>query len=169
MHYMRMRRRGTTAATGTAPGAIQSFLKSAIETDSRDCLLWPYATTPQGYGSLRVNKKTTAPHRVVAKIVYGPAKQKRMEVAHSCGNKLCVNPKHLRWATREENQADRVIHGTSNRGERQWKSKLTREDVLRIRNLSRQGMSSYKICETFSVASKTIRDIVSKKRWAWLD
>jgi len=64
---------------------------------------------------------------------------------------------------------ERAVHGTSNRGERQWMSKLTRENVIEIRRLSAAGLSSYEIGPRFNVGSKTIRDAVSQKTWAWLD
>lgn len=43
---------------------------------------------------------------------------------------MCINPAHLRWATRAENEQDKITHGRSNRG----RSKaLTGVRVRRIR------------------------------------
>lgn len=56
-------------------------------------------------------------HRLMCVFVNGDCPPDKNEAAHSCGNRKCVNPAHLRWATYEENGADKIIHGT-NRG---WK------------------------------------------------
>jgi hypothetical protein len=34
-------------------------------------------------------------------------RRRRREAAHRCGHWWCVNPAHLRWATREENERDK--------------------------------------------------------------
>lgn len=58
-------------------------------------------------------------------------------MAHSCGNGHtgCVNPNHLRWDTRTGNLSDKLIHGTHNRGEKSPVSKLTNQEVEKIRAL----------------------------------
>ena len=42
---------------------------------------------------------------------------------------------NLRWDTRKNNHADKIKHGTSQRGERASRVKLTREQVFEIRKL----------------------------------
>lgn len=49
-----------------------------------------------------------------------------MQVAHNDGNPLNNKLNNLRYATASSNQMDRVIHGTSNRGERNGMVKLMR-------------------------------------------
>jgi hypothetical protein len=58
----------------------------------------------------------------------------KAEAAHGCGKGHlgCFSPKHVRWATPAENAADRVKHGTANRGEKVACSKLTPETALAI-------------------------------------
>jgi len=64
---------------------------------------------------------------------------------------------------------DRVMHGTSNRGSRQWCNVLTEIDVRAIRVEVAKGRESQrKIAEKFGVGAKTINDIARRKTWAWL-
>jgi hypothetical protein len=72
----------------------------------------------------------------------------------------------LRWATRKENIADQIIHGTGVRGERT--SKLTEKDVIEIRKLA-STMSQPAIADRFGVNSTTICRIVNYINWAWLE
>lgn len=83
------------------------------------------------------------------------------------GHEACVNPKHLYWATPSENQNERVKHGTSNRGTRQWQAKLTEQDVRSIRKLF-GSKSLSEIAGQFGVSRGAIKDIQRGKNWAWL-
>lgn len=108
--------------------------------------------------------------RVMCMASHGEPPSDTHEAAHSCGNgnKGCVNPKHLYWATPTENQTDRVLHGTSNRGSAQWNSKLKIEDVLHIRELL-LTTSQKEIATLYGVSQSAINNIKTRKSWAWLD
>lgn len=64
---------------------------------------------------------------------------------------------------------DRALHGTSNRGERQWNSKLTESDVRRIRRMIADGVSNPDIADLFEVSPTAVRAIRTGASWAWLD
>lgn len=83
------------------------------------------------------------------------------------GSSGCCNPNHLRWATRTENQRDRIEHGTSNRGSRHGLHKLTENDVLQIVELAGTA-SQAKIGKRFGVSQVTVQAVLSGKRWSWL-
>lgn len=72
-------------------------------------------------------------HRLVAIAFIGPQPSALHEVAHRDGDPSNNAPSNLRWSTRSENHADKVIHGTHNRGERHPLSKLSDEQVRSIR------------------------------------
>ncbi|MGN7750604.1 hypothetical protein [Sinorhizobium sp. 22678] len=91
------------------------------------------------------------------------------EAAHSCGNGKfgCVTKRHISWKTPAENQADRLAHGTHNRGERCGTSKLTEREAREI--LSLKGKESQRsIAKRFGIIQQTVSQIHSKKTWAWL-
>lgn len=170
-HYMRLRRYGDPLVEFevTPPGVAISWLKEhANYADVDTCLIWPFARRRGGYGSMRVNGQYIGAHQMMCRYTHGEPDEERTHVAHSCGNSTCVNPHHLRWATRPENEADKLKHGTHNRGERHGRVKLTESDVREIRAL-RGSMKQKAIAEKFEVSQSAVSFIQSRKLWSWLD
>jgi hypothetical protein len=151
-------------------GAAQQELKRVLQSDTDDCVTWTFNRCAAGYGRMRWKGEPKHVHRVVCEIVNGPSKGDKNQVAHNCGkgNLGCVNPRHLRWATRSENQLDRAAHGTSNRGERCAAAKLTADQVLEIRKRLDQGEGCGAIAADYSVSFVSIYDILRGRSWAWL-
>jgi hypothetical protein len=89
-----------------------------------------------------------------------------METAHADGDKSNVRLSNLRYATRQENEKDKLLHGTHNRGARHGMSKLTEQDVLTIRQVI--GQTQTALAKRFGVSDSCIRAILSRQRWAWL-
>jgi hypothetical protein len=99
----------------------------------------PKATAPSKTGGyLQVNLwregkgKTEFVHQLVAKTFHGPRPSPRYHAAHRDGDKKNNTPLNVQWITKEENEADKVLHGRSNRGERNWSAKVTDAQVLEI-------------------------------------
>jgi hypothetical protein len=90
-----------------------------------------------------------------------------MEVRHwFCGVKLCLNPDHLKWGTRAENEADKMIHGTSNQGEGNGRAKLTVVQVAEIRRrYAAGGITQAALGREYGVAGVTIHDVVRGRNW----
>lgn len=172
MHESRKRRHGDPTVLKTAStGEPEKFLRDAAAGAGDNCVLWPFAKSPQtGYGVFQVKKTTTTAHRKQCELAHGPAPSPEHQAAHKCGNRLCVNPNHIRWATKVENAADRWLHGTQVHGERQWASKLTRDEVQTIRRLvGHSQCTQSEMATTFGVSTATVNSIVHRKNWAWLD
>lgn len=169
-HYARWLRYGDPNYTKKTPNGepLRFLFETALQHQSDDCLLWPYNKTGDGYPVLRYKGRVKKGHRLLCAAAHGeqPSAERR-EVAHGCGNPACVNPRHLRWATPKENQADKIAHGTTNRGERQWGSKLTAKDVLEIRALKGK-VSRGVIAKRYGVGRPAIDKIHWGQRWAWL-
>jgi hypothetical protein len=68
------------------------------------CLEWQHGKSSSGYGTVRINGKTRAVHRVALEIKLG-RKLKRAEMAlHLCNNKSCYNQEHLKVGCAKENR-----------------------------------------------------------------
>lgn len=168
MHYARWSTKGDANAERVHEHKGLRFIEERAVTYVGDgCLIWPLGKTARGYGAVFVDGRQRGAHVVVCRLVHGSKPTPAHEVAHGCGNRLCCNPKHLRWATRSDNHADKIAHGTSMRGERHHKSKLTEADVREIRSL--QGkLSSKEIAKRYGVSSGTVNSVLRKQAWGWL-
>ena len=169
-HYERWLEHGDPLGGGSSWGAPKAFLEaSLVNDDGGRCIIWPYGRNSNGYGQITLNGKKLLAPRIVCERIHGPAPSPKHQAAHSCGNGHlgCINPKHLRWATPQENQMDRVDHGTHNRGERQGQAKLTEDDVHQILAL-RGTMTQRATAEMFEVSQSAVSAIYSGRNWAWL-
>ena len=139
------------------------FLMGAAK-DTNACIMWPFRKTPTGYGYVTIAKRGYPAHRASLAIHVGPPPSDSMEAAHSCGNRGCVNPRHLRWASKRDNEADKISHGTLLRGEKKNQAVLRDEDIGAIRSL-RGKEPQWKTAERFGVSRSLIGMVQQKKRW----
>lgn len=161
---MRWRTHGDPMVLSTRTSALETLRGlAAVETD--ECTLWPLGIS-NGYGSVYTGDLITTAHHLVCEWTHGPPPAGKPHAAHHCGVRACVNPRHIRWATPKENAADRLIHGTHNRGERCGSNRLTEEQVRRIRSI--RGVSQRRIAEQFGVSEGAVHSIIIRKSWAWL-
>lgn len=137
---------------------------AALRTLHNECVIWPYAVDGRGYPARKNWEKV---HQTVCGEVNGAAPSPEHEVAHSCGNKRCLNPQHLRWATRSENMMDKLEHGTDNRGEKHPNAVLTAESVRKIR--AAHGVPGVVLAAHFRVSQQTICGIRNRRSWKWLE
>lgn len=171
-HYKRFRRHGDPIGGRIAWGeAMRYFREEVLPYVGEDCLFWPYKAGGNGYGQLRDGDKMRLVHRMVCERVNGPSPTPEHEAAHSCGNGHlgCVAPGHLSWKTPAENRADKLIHGTHNRGERNTQAKLTECDVREILRLSADGMRHREIADKFGVKPSNINAIIRRRTWRHLN
>lgn len=169
VHYRRLLRHGDPTLGRTPDGAPRQWLLAHTQHSGDDCLIWPFHRSDQGYGQIREGNRQLPAHRVMCTLVNGPPPTEFHEAAHNCGNghEGCCHPKHLRWATGAENQADRLIHGTDSRGTKNYHSVLCEADVLEIRRL--EGVFSHQeLAGQYNVHKSSINDILNGRTWTWL-
>lgn len=109
-------------------------------------------------------QKTFDTHSLVISAFVGPRPQ-NLEVCHNNGIATDNRLENLRYDTKENNERDKVKHGTSNRGERQGNSKLTASQVLAIRADKRTQQS---IADSYGIDRSHVSDIKNRYRWAHL-
>ena len=170
-HYHRWRRHGDPLRGGSrraeAGAPVKFFREKVLTYDDDDCLIWPFGCSDKGCALMSSPARSVS--RLVCQFENGPPPTVDHQAAHSCGrgHEGCVTKRHLRWATPVENQADRLGHGTSPRGEQCGTAKLTVADVHLIRAL--EGTASQReIGLKFAVNDRTISSILQGKSWAWL-
>lgn len=166
-HYKRLCRHGDPLGGRTKLGLPLEYMEREFERDTDECLIWPYANDGKGYGIVWFNKKNCYVHRIICERVNGPPTKLKPISRHLCGNGHlgCFNKKHLIWSDQKENMADKLIHGTSNRGERQGISKLKNEEVMEI---YRSGDTTENLAKRFNVTRSNIRCIKNGVSWSWL-
>lgn len=105
-------------------------------------------------------------HRLVCEVFHGPPPTPAHEVAHADGSRDNNVASNLRWATRAENQADRVLHGTDLRGGKSPNAKFSDIDVMAMLRLRQIGATYRSIALAYRVSFWTVREIGRRQRWA---
>lgn len=167
-HYRRLRLYGDPLGGKTPPGdAIRFVQEVAIPAETTECLEWPFAKYKSGYPQVTVGGRTALTHRYICETVRGAPPTPEHHAAHSCGNRACVNPRHLSWKTPTENQADKLLHGTHMRGERHNLAKLTEPQVREV--LALRGRATQKeIATSFGITKSAVAHIHQGRSWAWV-
>ena len=97
-----------------AADPVARFWASVDKTDG--CWNWKRALNSSGYGLFRtLDRKMVLAHRFAYEQTFGPI-DPLMVVDHTCRNRSCVNPQHLRLVTRKQNSENRAReseHGRS--------------------------------------------------------
>jgi len=109
---------------------------------------------------------TKSVHRIILETFSGKP-SKNLDCCHNNGDRLDNRIENLRWDTRKNNEADKVKHGTDNRGERHSMAKLDISQVRHIRRLLLNGVSNQReIAKLFGVHFSTINKIAKNVNWA---
>lgn len=119
---------------------------------------------PNGKGYLRVHiaGKVYFVHRLVAEL-YVPNPENKPHVNHKDGNKRNNRASNLEWVTNKDNRKHAVINGLQIQGEKCPWAKLTRSDVIFIRE--HQEIDRKELSEKFRVSPRTITDVRNRKSW----
>jgi hypothetical protein len=149
------------------------FWRHATKAGEDDCWQWAGNLNEKGYGRIKHyrSRKWVKAHRYSYELHHGeiPA---GMLVLHSCDNRSCVNPKHLRIGTCMDNSQDMVARGRAGRGPGPTRSgsahpyaKLTEADIPVIRDLVKSGATMPSVAARFGVGVSAIHNVFHGKTW----
>lgn len=148
---------------GKGKSSCLEWLYAHVDYQGDECLPWPFSVKNNGYGQFGANGvRGRSPHREMCILVHGAPPTSRHEAAHSCNKRNCMNPRHLSWKTRSENQLDRAIHGTKALGTYRRNPKLSAEKAVAIRALQGKYTQAV-IAAQFGVSDTTVRAIFARR------
>lgn len=127
---------------------------------SGDCHEWQASLDPaNGYGRISVGNFSAKAHRVAMFLAGEDIDDTR--VLHSCHNKRCVNPSHLRLGTSEDNSQDEINRGNFG------PAKLSQTEVSEIRErYESEDITQTELGDEYGVGQDQISRIVNRKRWS---
>lgn len=142
------------------------FWEKVSQKSEDECWNWNAGTDGTERGAFSFHGKPERAYRVAWILTNGEIPD-GMSVCHKCDNPRCCNPKHLFIGTQADNALDmwNKGRGASPRGERNGRAKLTTENILEIRQLSAQGLSSRKIASRMDVSKTQINEVLKGNIW----
>lgn len=164
-HYLRNKHHGNPLAGRTSGIDAREHIDELCSLPKGvECVIWPYSTDRDGYAKLGAKDRVC---RVICERVHGKPENPKDHAAHSCGkgHEACVAWWHLEWKSGDENNKDKIKHGTSSRGETNPTANLTEADVRVIRaSLEKVAV----LADRYKVHKATIYNVKSGKTWSWL-
>lgn len=150
---------------------IARWMSEAAATATDDeCQEWPFGRDEKGYAVRggHGNQSHYVTHAILERA--GLPRPAAANALHSCDNPPCVNRFHLRWGTQAENIADMFgrVRNVSLRGDEHPQSRLTADDVRKIRGAHADGETQVALAERFGVTFQNIHRIVRRKTWRHL-
>jgi len=145
----------TTTTASTDASAIKNRVNrfwDKIAIRKSGCWEWTGCRSRQGYGVIRFGKLLMTCHRVMATITFGVLTPKTL-VIHSCDNKICVNPHHLRLGTHADNLQDAARKNL-------MPHKISNANVIKLRQLHSQGVKQVELSKMFSICQSNVSSIV---------
>lgn len=138
-----------------------------------ECWEWTASRGQPGYGRISKDRNTMLDaHRVSYELNVGAIPEGK-RVLHSCHNRGCVNPNHLRVGTAKDNSQDMVKAGRSSFGNRKSSVFLSPHEVKAIRVVASRhkrwsGVQSF-LADWFGTSKQVINKIVNGTHWKYLE
>jgi len=144
------------------------FWEKVDKRDDNECWEWKAGINSTGRGIFQYGGKAIHAHRFSWMLANGKIPDGAF-ICHTCDNGKCVNPKHLFIGNALINNRDCFAKRRHPilRGEKDPKSKLNNEKVLKIVELYKSGdYSQYQLGEMFGVSRSGILTILRGNSWA---
>jgi len=125
-----------------------------VTIEESGCWHWNGTIHPKGYGYVSIDGKSLRCNRVSYEFFNGPIPP-GLCVLHSCDNRRCVNPNHLRLGTDADNGKEAAMKN-------RMRHTLTLDQVREIRRLRIEGFKHFEIAKMFNIARSTATRIINR-------
>lgn len=142
----------------------ERFWEKVDKCGPDECWKWAGGRDKDGYGRFFWDYRMRVAHRFSYELHYGPIQHRKI-ICHHCDNPSCVNPKHLFVGSYQENSQDMVDKKRSAKGEYHGMSKLTRENVIKIRKQYISGETQTAIAKELGISQTTVSRAILKQTW----
>jgi len=171
-HYRRFKKYGDPKKGHQKMSIKDRLIKKIKININTGCWDFTGSKDLKGYGKLWDGNTMRSAHRI-SFIEYKGSIPDGLFVLHKCDNPGCINPDHLFLGTHNENMEDMRKKGrscTEKRlcGSRNFNSKLSENDIPKIKKRLLNGESCKKIAESYSVDRTTISFIKNGTTWKHL-
>ena len=147
-------------------------LNAKTKKRNNGCWEWQgYLASGTGYGVMSVGNRPKGVHRVAYELNHGPI-PKGMCVCHTCDNRKCIRPDHLFLGTKADNLEDMRAKGrqakgkkVSNPGSTNGNSRITEDDVRKIRQQYEDGVAQVELARRFGIDQTNVSCIVRRVTW----
>jgi hypothetical protein len=130
------------------------------------CWIWIGFCRDNGYGQCSINGHCYKAHRV-AFVISGGIFSNGYSVLHSCHNRKCCNPAHLKSGTHLDNMEDMVKSGRNKNRmvAEQKKPILSKDAVFEIKEMLKANISIAQIARKFQKSRNQISAIKHQRAW----
>jgi hypothetical protein len=138
------------------------FWSNVNVLDKESCWDWLLSVCGSGYGQVRISIPTRSKintHRIAYELFYGPI-PKGTSVLHSCNNKRCCNPNHLRLGNQSMNLADSINYYKGHFN--QHNKRFDNNDRIIMCTLRSSGITYNVIGEIFNCTGNIASRIINK-------
>lgn len=147
--------------------ADQKAFWSNVKTGKADeCWEWQGVIKNNGYGSFPFRRKLFVASRV-ALVLSGVFLRTKLMALHSCDNRACCNPNHLRpgtcWDNTQDASSRNRLRGYEGKGRK--REKLTASIVREVREKYYKGVPITHLAKKFNVIPYTISKAIHKRSW----
>lgn len=167
-YYARMQWRKRNGVRQRRKPTYPEFWSRVAVGEPDEC--WPWLDNRRnGYGRVVWEGKLLSAHRVAWTLTNGPIPPGLL-ILHSCDNRPCCNPRHLRPGTGVENMGDAVSRGRllGRRccvGAEVGTSKLTAPQVVELRERVARGERVVVIAADLGVTRSNVYKIMQGRSW----
>jgi len=176
--YLARKARIAAGTVGTVPGRPRNtperLWQQVNKCGSDKCWEWTGYVGENGYGRTQINGQSYYAHRVIFNLanpgvidIKAPTKRTGFGfLMHSCDNRLCCNPAHLKPATIKDNNNDCQKKGRRNliTGENHHRAVFTNLEAAEIFDLTKQGLSARQIAEKLNKNRDSIKSLLYRNR-----